>query len=383
MFLFKYKIVHFFYLSRKTNVRKVILLATSDLVADQRVHRTAVTLHRNGFEIIAVGRRIKSTPKSFETEYKTHLFKLPFRKGFCFYASYNLWSLVYLLFNNFSIVQANDLDTLLAARLVCFIKRKTLVYDSHELFTEVPELINRRFTKGIWKWLENRLVPGLKHCTTVSEGVANELGKRYGVKFEVIRNLPFRKPASDIDHWTEGKTIIYQGALNLGRGLERLITSMQYIDNCKLIIVGTGDLDFKLKLISRGFSLDDRVTFLGKIPLEQLHSITCKATLGVSLEEDLGLSYHNALPNKLFDYIQAGLPVMVSDLPEMKRLVEQYEVGLVVDNKIDAYTLAQQLKQMLKDESQLLNWHKNSLSAAKELCWEKELDKLVNLFTNI
>jgi glycosyltransferase involved in cell wall biosynthesis len=217
----------------------------------------------------------------------------------------------------------------------------------------------------------------------VSEGVANELKKRYGVSFEVIRNLPIKKQVLGIEYPAEEKTIIYQGALNLGRGLERLITAMQYISNCKLIIVGTGDLDYKLKLLSRGFSLDDRISFLGKIPLEQLHAITCKATLGVSLEEDLGLSYHYALPNKVFDYIQASLPVMVSDLPEMKSLVEQYSIGMVIDNKANAYALADQLKMMLNNKRQLQVWHKNTLTAAEELCWERESHKLVSLFTNI
>lgn len=364
-------------------MKRVILLATSDLVADQRVHRTALTLHRNGFDVVAIGRRLKSTPKSFATEYKKHLFKLPFRTGICFYAAFNLWAFIYLLFHRFSIVQANDLDTLLAARMACFIKRKPLVYDSHELFTEVPELLNRRFAKGFWMWLEKMLVPGLKHCSTVSNGVSNELKSRHGVDFTVIRNLPLRKDLPETTSSVSAKTIIYQGALNLGRGLERLITALQYLNDCKLIIVGTGDIEPKLRLLSRGFSLDNRITFLGKVPLNELHPITCKATIGVSLEEDMGLSYRYALPNKLFDYVQAGLPVLVSDLPEMKGLVEKYGVGMVVDNKVNAYALAEQLKMMLENERQLLEWHKNSITAANELCWERESHKLVDLFNNI
>lgn len=227
------------------------------------------------------------------------------------------------------------------------------------------------------------LVPGLKHCSTVSNGVANELKNRYGVDFTVIRNLPFRKELPENTYSVSAKTIIYQGALNLGRGLERLITALQYLNDCKLVIVGTGDLDYKLKLLSRGFSLDDRITFLGKVPLNELHSITCKATIGVSLEEDMGLSYHHALPNKLFDYIQAGLPVMVSNLPEMKGLVEKYDVGMVVDNTLNAYALAEQIKKMLDNESQLIKWHKNTLAVAEELCWENESHKLVGLFAKI
>ncbi|HPE18546.1 MAG TPA: glycosyltransferase [Tenuifilaceae bacterium] len=361
-------------------MKKVILLATTDLVADQRVHRSALTLHENGFTVLALGRRLKYTPTEVSVPYSVHRFKLLFNKGFLFYKFFNVRAFFYLVFHSFDILLANDLDALLAARVACFLKGKPLVYDSHELFTEVPELINRKFTRSVWLKLEKSLVPGLKFCTTVSEGVASELKKRYSVNFTVIRNVPFYKEISKTDFTSDGKTIIYQGALNIGRGLEKLIAAMQLLPHCKLLIAGTGDIEQKLKNLCHNLGLQDRVSFLGRIPHEELHLITCKATIGVSLEEDLGLSYHFALPNKLFDYIQAGLPVLVSNLPEMKSLVSKYSVGLIVDSNLNASALANQLEKMLENEKQLEQWHANAVVAAKELCWEKERHKLLDIF---
>lgn len=364
-------------------MKKVILLATSDLVADQRVHRTALTLHENGFVVLAVGRRLKFTPSEISVPYSVHRFKFLFNKGFLFYKFYNIRAFFYLIFHRFDILHANDLDTLLAARLACFFKRKPLVFDSHELFTEVPELINRKFTRGVWLLLEKLLVPGIKHCCTVSEGVAAELNNRYHTNFIVIRNMPFSKPVLHKQYNDSEKTIIYQGALNVGRGLERLVTAMQFISNCNLIIAGAGDIEKNLMKLCRELKLNNKISFLGRIPLEELHGITSKATLGVSLEEDLGLSYHFALPNKIFDYLQAGLPVLVSNLPEMKGLVNKYNVGLTIDSKVNAYALADQLNKMLENERQLEEWHENAIVAAKELCWERESNKLLNMYSSI
>ncbi|MFO8020956.1 MAG: glycosyltransferase [Perlabentimonas sp.] len=362
-------------------MRRVVLLVTNDIIADQRLHRTALTLFDAGYIVTAVGRRLKFTPKIIDKPYGVKLFRLPFKKGPLFYALYNIYAFIYLIFHKYNLVQANDLDTLLAARLASFVKRKPVVYDSHELFTEVPELVHRPKVKKVWLWLEKRLVPGIKYCITVSEGVANELNVRYGSNFEVIRNLPFSKDFAE-KYNPDARVIIYQGALNIGRGLERLIKAMHYVSDATLQIVGSGDVADKLVSLTQKYNVENVVSFYGRLPLEELHNITSKATIGVSLEEDMGLNYRFALPNKLFDYIQAGLPVMVSDLPEMKRVVDEYNIGVAVSGDSNAYALAIQINKMLDSKKNLEKWHLNALDASKDLTWEKEKSKLINLFDN-
>lgn len=356
----------------------IFLLATSDIIADQRVHRTASTLVDAGHEVTFVGRKLNFSHLRVARGYGIHLFRLPFSKGVLFYISFNVWAFFYLLFVKLDLLIANDLDTLLAARLACLIRRKPMIYDSHELFTEVPELINRKVKQRVWQTMEKWLTRGLKHCITVSESIACELQKRYNIKCEVVRNLPFRRDTESINVDEDGMEIIlYQGALNKGRGLERLIEAMQWVGGAKLVLAGTGDIESELIYLSWHLKLNDTITFMGKVPLEDLPKITEKASLGVSLEEDMGLNYRYALPNKLFDYIQAGLPVLTSDLPEMAAIVNQYKIGQTIKSSSSAHTLALKLNQMFADPISMDVWRKNAKVAAAELNWENERHKLI------
>jgi glycosyltransferase involved in cell wall biosynthesis len=360
-------------------LKKVFILVTSDIISDQRVHRTAQTLADEGYNVTAVGRKLPETFLNNSKSYKIHLLKLPFRSGPLFYATFNIWAFVLLLFKSFDLLHVNDLDALLAGRLVCVIKRKPLVYDSHELFTELPELINRKWTRKTWLFLEKFLVKNLKYCSTVSNGVANALSEKYGLQFEVIRNLPLKK--EQISSYNNSKTIIYQGALNVGRGIDKMIKAMVLLPDFNLTIVGTGTVDAELKKLAKEFNVDSRVTFLGRIPHEKLHPITCMASLGISIEEDMGLNYRFALPNKLFDYIQAGLPVLTTNLPEMESIVKHYNVGETIESNCTPEQLANKIATMLNSFEKLDIWRQNSINAANILCWDNEKMRLINLIS--
>lgn len=357
----------------------IIILVTSDVIADQRIHRTASALQSQGFGVTVVGRKLKSTPKKIVKPYRVKLLRLPFSKGPLFYACYNISAFFYLLFHKHQLVHANDLDTLLAARAAGWLRQKPIVYDSHELFTEVPELIDRFRTRRIWHGLETRLTKNMKYCSTVSQGVANELKVRYGLDCVVIRNLPYRRDSVAKPTSSDSPTLIYQGALNMGRGLEPLISSMQYLPRYRLLIVGDGPLYTQLEQQVTEMKLTQRVTLYGKVEHEQLHAITCTAQLGVSIEQDLGLNYRYALPNKVFDYIQAGIPVLASNLPEMQRVVNGYGIGTTINPDYSAHELAQAIEGMINDTEGMEKWRANAKNASKELCWEAEQSKLFEL----
>ena len=123
------------------------------------------------------------------------------------------------------------------------------------------------------------------------------------------------------------KVIITEGALNLGRGLELMIDTMTKLKNYLLILAGEGDLSAELKNKVKEKKLDHQVIFLGTLAPEELRYVTPHADVGISLEEDLGLSYRYCLPNKVFDYIHAGIPVVVSALPQLQELIRDYKVG--------------------------------------------------------
>jgi glycosyltransferase involved in cell wall biosynthesis len=367
-------------------LKKVSLSVINDLVTDNRVHKVSTSLQQMGFEPVLIGRLLPES-QPVKRNYITHRMKLFFRKELMFYFEYNLRLFFYLLKLNADVLVANDLDTLPANYLASRIRRKPLIYDSHEYFTEVPELVNRPKVKAFWTRIEKALVPKVDAAYTVCESIAEVYRNKYGVDFKVVRNLPVRTSSVNIHPMTQShrmnsnapKIILYQGALNLGRGLEDTIKAMQFIEGAELWLAGDGDLTRQLKDLVGKLKLESTVKFLGRLPLQELNEVTRKADLGISLEEDLGLNYRFALPNKLFDYIQAGVPVLVSDLPEMRRVIDNYKVGTYVDAGHRG-SLAEEIKDALFNDEKRRIWMKNLSLAAEVLHWEQEENVLKRIF---
>lgn len=356
--------------------KHVIIAVTNDLVTDQRVARVADSLMEKGYKLTLVGRILPISTK-LERKYKTKRFKLWFNKGALFYANYNIRLFFYLLFKkNYDAILANDLDTLLSSFIVSKIRGKALIYDSHEYFTEVPELVGREFQKNAWENIEKFLLPKLQYSYTVCESIANEYNLKYDANFKVIRNLPVMKPYFEHDNT---HILIYQGALNVGRGIELMIQTMQFLEGYSLWIAGAGDVEEELHNLVYKLNLGEKVRFLGRIPFDELHEITSKACLGLSFEEDLGKNYKFALPNKLFDYIQARIPVLVSNLPEMRKVVTQYEIGDFLHYR-EPDKVAKQILEIFSNHERLDSWHEHLEKASVGLCWEEEKKKLFSIF---
>jgi glycosyltransferase involved in cell wall biosynthesis len=361
--------------------KKIIVSVTSDLVSDNRVHKVCTTLHNMGFEVLLVGRKLPASLPVDVREYAVKRFSLIFHKGPQFYAAYNLRLFIFLLFSKFDFLLSNDLDTLPANFITSKIKNKPLVYDSHEYFTEVPELIGRPRVKKVWEWLEKKMVPNMKHAFTVCNSIARIYEEKYRTPFRVVRNLPV---AGSFTQQTEKvakrqKIILYQGAVNIGRGLEQAILAMHFIENVKLIIAGGGDILTQLQNLVIKENLQNKVEFTGRLPLEELAKLTPQADLGLSIEEDLGLNYRFALPNKLFDYIQAQVPVVITNLPEMVAIVNHYQIGEITES-LEPRHLAEKITDALNNQEKRKIWHINLQLAAKELTWENEEKVIWEIF---
>lgn len=354
----------------------------NDLATDQRVSRVADLLINEGMEVTCIGRRLRQSPELPGFSFKTRRYRMLFTKGPFFYACFNMRLLLTLLFvRKPSLFIANDLDTLPASFTASRIRKVKLIYDSHELFTQVPELIGRKRVQGIWKWIENRYVSRLEHAVTVSFPIAEIYRRLYGTRFSVVRNVPVKRVIESND-WLKSEfkgkqLIIYQGALNVGRGLELMIESMQYVDDAVFIVVGTGDIDGELKAMVEEKNLEEKVYFKGRVLPEKLFPMTISCDLGISLEEDRGRNYRYALPNKLFDYIQCRVPVLCSALPEMARIVRTYGVGIATEER-DPKKLAGIIRYMLEERSNGA-WRDALDQAAGELCWENESQVYLDL----
>lgn len=328
-----------------------------------------------------VGRKLPNSLPVESRQYLVKRFDLPFHSGFLFYASYNIRLFFFLLFSKFDILLSNDLDTLPANYIASKIRYKPLVYDSHEYFTEVPELINRQGIKKIWEFLEKKILPKIKIASTVCNSIAHIYHEKYGTPFKVVRNVPFSAEyiTFNATEKTE-KSILYQGAVNIGRGLEQAILSMKFISNAKLTIAGDGDIKNELENLVAKENLQSKVEFTGRLSIEKLTALTLTADLGLSIEENLGLNYRFALPNKLFDYIQAQVPVLITNLPEMAAIVNQYQIGEITDS-LDPKYLSEKIAEALQNKEKRQMWHENLKVAAKELTWENEEKVLHEIFT--
>jgi glycosyltransferase involved in cell wall biosynthesis len=364
---------------------RITLAVTNDIITDQRVRRIASSLTKRNAQVRIIGCCLHKDRTTYDAKYRTIRMKMLFKKGPLFYAEFNTRLFLLLLFEKANLFVANDLDTLPAVFLASKIRMKTLIYDSHEYFTELPELLGRKMVKKIWGRLEALMLPHIKYSYTVSHSIAAEYNRKYNINMKVIRNLPLKLSgkveSSVVLSKNHEKIVLYQGSLNMGRGLEMAIKAIQYTSNVKLIIIGKGQIENELKQLSVSLGLTDCVVFPGRLSPDDLVQYTIQADLGISLEEKLGLNYYYALPNKLFDYIQAGIPVLVSDLPEMSAIVNHYQIGLVTHTS-DPQKLALLFNEMAYDQEKRAFWKANLTIASQELCWENEEEKLWEIYDN-
>lgn len=361
--------------------KKIIVSVTNDISTDQRVGKVCDYLYSRGWEVILVGRKLPDS-NEVKRKYKVVRFKLWFNKGVLFYLTFNIRLFFYLLFNKSDFYLSNDIDTLPANYFVSKFTRRPIIFDAHEAFSEVPELIGRKFKKSVWRWMEKKMIPKTKIAYTVSNGVAEFYKNLTGKSMEIIYNYPLlnsEAKKSNIFLSHDKKNIIYQGAVNKGRGIDLAIQSMKYLDGI-LHIIGVGDEHSDMKELAEQLNLPEKVIFYGRILPEELKSITPQADIGLSFEEDLGLNYRYSLPNKLFDYIMAEIPVLVSDLPEMRKVVLESKVGEVLNSR-EPKEVAKKIVEMLSDESRLKEYKANCRRVSKKYCWEEQLSVLDKVFS--
>ena len=360
-------------------MKKIILTVTNDLNYDQRMQRICNSLTDAGFDVLLVGRKKKNSLPLAKQPFNQMRLNCLFEKGKLFYLEYNIRLFVFLLFKRLDAVCGIDLDTIIPCLLVSILKNKSCIYDAHEYFPELPEVVNRKFTRSVWKWIERVIVPHVNLRYTVSDGLKEIFEKKYNVPFYVIRNLPVLEDIPAINK--NEKIIIYQGALNKGRGLEQTIEAMQKID-AQFWIAGDGDIAHELRSLVLKYKLGDKVKFLGYVLPHDLKLITLQASIGINVLEHIGESYYNSLPNKVFDYIQACVPSVNIDFPEMKKLNNEYYVGLLIE-ECTTNEISGAINNLLNNIKLYNELRQNCLSARLKLNWQNEEKKLLSIYQTI
>jgi glycosyltransferase involved in cell wall biosynthesis len=364
--------------------KKVIITFLGNINYDTRCKNLFDTFSANSFDVEFIG--FDWMTKGFTEERENiSIFKL--RKGFFslpFYLKF-IWHIKLKLFTTeASIIFAEDIYTLPFVMIFGKLKRAKIYYDSRELFGHLAGLKDKKLKQSFWKWIENICIKKVDYVMVTGQLDGEFLKKEYGINnLILLRNLPrYYKPGTNFNLQSylqikpEKKIILYQGVLLKGRGIEKVFSVMKEFPDHVFVIAGGGEYESYYQNLAEQMNLTDQVFFIGKLTQEDLPKVTSSSDIGVSLIENISTSYYYALPNKLFEYIMAEVPVIVSDLPQMKEIVEKYDVGFAIDieNKDE---LVNAIKKLSNDKQFYESKKHNCQIASQELNWEKEVTNLL------
>ncbi|MCC3152057.1 glycosyltransferase [Hymenobacter sp. BT770] len=363
----------------------LLFAVTTDLCFDQRMQRICGSLAAAGYRVQLVGWQRPASPPLTPQPYGQHRLKGWFQRGKLFYLEYNLRLFFYLLSQKAAAWCAADLDTALPVWLRARLGGQPFVYDAHELFTEVPEVVARPAVQRLWRWVEGFVVPRARLAYTVGPALAQIFEQRYGRPFAVVRNVSRLRADEPLPHPAPPSGyILYQGALNVGRGLENLFDAMPQVAS-RLVICGEGDLSAALRARADALGLlaSGQVEFRGFVLPEALREVTRHAAVGIMLLENIGLSYYYSLANKFFDYVHAGIPQVLIDFPEYRALNDEFDVAELVQD-LRPETLARALNRLLRDEpARYQHLAENCRRAAPQLSWQHEEQVLLRLYNEL
>lgn len=357
--------------------KKIITSAFSNLYTDQRIEKVCRTLHENGYEIELIGNDWNGAEKMLRP-YSFSRVPLISKSLKTAYFEFN-WKLYRQLkekADRNTILHANDLDALLPNYLLAKKLNIPLVFDSHEIFSEMPA-IQGRMSQKLWRYLERKLVPNVKLMITASTGYAAWFKNKYGVESQVVQNAPRRLTVDLNIPDNHPKILLYQGAINPFRGIDKAILAMKHLDDVIFKIAGDGPMKSEYENLVLKESLQHKVEFLGKLLPEDLRKVTLTADCGMSIEENGGESYYYSLPNKVLDSIQARVPVILSNLPEMQNIKRHFDIGEIIASH-QPKDIAQAIQTVLSKGRQ--KYQPELEKAADVYCWENEEMKLLDVF---
>lgn len=283
------------------------------------------------------------------------------------------------------IVHSNDLNTLLQAVIIKKIKKAKLVYDSHEIHTS-----RTGYNSPWYEKIEGYLLKYVDLFIHENETRAQYIEKLYGRRPNVLHNYPTEKKikASQIDLHdklsipSEVPILLYQGGIQIGRGLEQLIDAMPMIKKGVLVFIGDGKIkqDLKNQVLKKGLS--PRVKFIDKVSLNQLHEYTLNAYLGFQMLNNVCYNHYSASSNKFFEYMMAGVPVIACDFPEMQKVMNKWHTGLLVDSH-SPEAIANAVNYLIENTKDYQKMKQNSIKARDVYNWTNEKKTLVGYYQQL
>lgn len=290
-----------------------------------------------------------------------------------------------------SVIHAHDVNVLPTAWLAAVLARIPLVYDAHEISTDREGYKSFRCVVG---WVEKTLMHRAVGTITTTDARAKFFARAYGIPRPlVLQNRPRLSPRlTRIDHSSRIRDelqldkpwpiILYQGGLQQGRGLPRLVEVAASVPNAWFVLIGGGRLEAELRLMAEQLGLAERVRFIPTVALSELPYYTASADIGVQPIENTCLNHFTTDSNKLFEYVMAGLPVVASSLPEISKVVCKYDLGILATPG-DSESLAEALNTLVQDPALRKRYSENAGIALQHLNWEKQEQALVKLYERV
>lgn len=362
---------------------KIVIAFLGNISYDSRSRNLVVSLKNNGYDPSFIGFDWLTRGFISVRDDNIYVKKLSKRISVIFYLKFAFLLTFKLFQSNAKFYLAEDIYTLPFVAFVSYFKKAKVIYDSREIYAHLAGLSKRKTVQMFWRWIEKTFIKSAYVIITTGEMDSAFIEKEYNLKETVIiRNLPLSKEISESfdfrDYYKiseEIKILLYQGVILPGRGLSIIFEVMNRLENCVLVILGDGEYKEHCQKTVKEKKLEDKVFFFGKVKQNDLLKHTSGADIGLAIIENLSLSYYYALPNKMFEYIYCGLPVIASNLPQMKSIIDKYQVGLTV-NAENHKEIVDAINLLVNDEEQRNKLIANCRMASLELNWGNEIKKL-------
>lgn len=319
---------------------------------------------------------------------------LPYHKYFVYYDFYKK-AIKYSLKYPAEVSHCHDLNTL---KIGIKLKQKMgvkLVYDSHELYLHKNRLTPAsKFKQRYLRKIESKGMAISDCVITVGDCIAEWLGNEYKTQIpQVVINAPEYRIAERIEDIDLSKIIgipnhlnlmVYSGSITFNRGIENIIKAVAKVPDVYFVMMGFGTDQFKQMLIDliQAENVADRISFFGPVAHQEVSTYLSSADFGVAPIMNICLSYYYCAPNKLFEFVQASLPVLASDFPEMSKVVNDYKIGLTF-NPADVEDIAESIRTIISDKELQAKFKANTAKAAKRFQWKNEEQKLIDIYTKI
>lgn len=365
-----------------TQKKRILIPVINDLNYDQRMIRICTALARAGYDVTLIGPGWPHLQDLSPQLFRQVRLPLRLRSGKLMYLLFWIKVFLYLIRNKADVICAVDLDTIIPVYYASLLKKNCeIVYDAHEIFTEMQEVNKRPSVKKMWEWIGRKYIPRFKKGYTISPSYAQFFKEKYQVDYGVVRNAtvltPFTVPNK------QEKIILYQGAVNEGRAFEYLIPAMKYV-NAPFWIVGKGNFMNQLRELIVQHKVEDKVIIKGHKRPSELKTFTENAWVGITLFDntDNGVSNYLSMANRFFDYMHNGVPQLACNFPEYRAVNQEAEIAVLIDD-IDPSTIASALNRLIEDEVFHNTLSKNAMILREKYCWQNEEKFLLNFYKKI